>query len=87
MKIAIYSVAENHSTTYVKIVKNPAKFVGCRSCFGSGQIIAIRFRPEFPFRSYTGDTTKIHGDTYYKNLGDIRYHKDTKEQASSHLLS
>ena len=32
-------------------VKNPASFVGCRS--GSGQIIAIRFRPEFPFRSPT----------------------------------
>ena len=33
-------------------VKNPARFVGCQS--GFGQIIAIRFRPRFPFRSYTG---------------------------------
>ena len=40
-------------------VKNPARFVRCRS--GSGQIIAIRFRPEFPLRSrsYTGIGSRV----------------------------
>ena len=37
------------------LVKNPARFVGCR--YGFGQIIAIRFwirfQPEFRFRSHT----------------------------------
>ena len=39
----------------VKDPANPASFGRCRSGSGSGsgQIIAIRFRPEFPFRSHT----------------------------------